>query len=270
MRGFGIEEMAEVFEGMDEFFVLHGIEETFDLRVNSSDVAQKVKVSFDSMQEELKKIIDEAPANCREDFQSLVDGDDIPTLDSFYSQFRQKLRENVYITLKSLTVTAENMGLEGGYDDLIKIPMPDVLNALMSDQKIDALLKVTKNIVISDILKKAAAKAALRSLRTRFGGTAPMPFGLGGLMPFGVGGAMPFDLGGLMPFGLGGPMPFGSRDLGHGMSSDEATAGQDSLFSAFKGVVDDIDDSTDDEEGEEEEPESDDDGDPFGFGGIIF
>ena len=254
MRGFGIEGMAEVFEGMDEFFVLHGIEETFDLRVNSSDVAQKVKVSFDSMQEELKKIIDEAPANCREEIQSMVDGDDIPTLDSFYSQFRQKLRENVYITLKSLTVTAENMGLEGGYDDLIKIPMPDVLNALMSDQKIDALLKVTKNIVISDILKKAVAKAALRDLRTRFGGAAPMPFGLGGLMPF----------------GFGGPMPFGSGDLGHGMSSDKATAGLDSLLSAFEGVVDDIDDSTDDEEGEEEESESDDDGDPFGFGGIIF
>lgn len=252
MRGFGIEGMAEVFEGMNEFFVLHGIEETFDLRVNSSDVAQKVKVSFDSMQEELKKIIDEAPANCREDFQSLVDGDDIPTLDSFYSQFRQKLRENVYITLKSLTVTAESMGLEGGYDDLIKIPMPDVLNALMSDQKIDALLKVTKNIVISDILKKAVAKAALMNLRTRFGGAAPMPFGLGGLMPF----------------GFGGPMPFGSGDLGHGMSSDKATAGLDSLFSAFKGIDDDIDDS--DEEGEEEESESDDDGDPFGFGGIIF
>jgi hypothetical protein len=252
MRGFGIEGMAEVFEGMNEFFVLHGIEETFDLRVNSSDVAQKVKVSFDSMQEELKKIIDEAPANCREEIQSMVDGDDIPTLDSFYSQFRQKLRENVYITLKSLTVTAENMGLEGGYDDLIKIPMPDVLNALMSDQKIDALLKVTKNIVISDILKKAVAKAALMNLRTRFGGAAPMPFGLGGLMPF----------------GFGGPMPFGSGDLGHGMSSDKATAGLDSLFSAFKGIDDDIDDS--DEEGEEEESESDDDGDPFGFGGIIF
>lgn len=252
MRGFGIEGMAEVFEGMNEFFVLHGIEETFDLRVNSSDVAQKVKVSFDSMQEELKKIIDEAPANCREEIQSMVDGDDIPTLDSFYSQFRQKLRENVYITLKSLTITAENMGLEGGYDDLIKIPMPDVLNALMSDQKIDALLKVTKNIVISDILKKAVAKAALMNLRTRFGGAAPMPFGLGGLMPF----------------GFGGPMPFGSGDLGHGMSSDKATAGLDSLFSAFKGIDDDIDDS--DEEGEEEESESDDDGDPFGFGGIIF
>lgn len=252
MRGFGIEGMAEVFEGMDEFFVLHGIEETFDLRVNSSDVAQKVKVSFDSMQEELKKIIDEAPANCREEIQSMVDGDDIPTLDSFYSQFRQKLRENVYITLKSLTVTAESMGLEGGYDDLIKIPMPNVLNALMSDQKIDALLKVTKNIVISDILKKAVAKAALMNLRTRFGGAAPMPFGLGGLMPF----------------GFGGPMPFGSGDLGHGMSSDKATAGLDSLFSAFKGIDDDIDDS--DEEGEEEESESDDDGDPFGFGGIIF
>ena len=266
MRGFGIEGMAEVFEGMDEFFVLHGIEETFDLRVNSSDVAQKVKVSFDSMQEELKKITDEAPANCREEIQSMVDGDDIPTLDSFYSQFRQKLRENVYITLKSLTVTAESMGLEGGYDDLIKIPMPDVLNALMSDQKIDALLKVTKHIVKSDILKKAVAKAALRDLRTRFGGAAPMPFGLGGLMPFDLGGLMPFGLGGAMPFG--GPMPFGNRDLGHGMSSDKATAGLDSLLSAFEGVVDDIDDSTDDEEGEEEESESDDDGYPFG--GIIF
>ena len=248
MRGFGIEKMAEVFEGMDEFFVLHGIEETFNLRVNSDDVAQKVKVSFDSIQDELKKIFDEGPANCREEIQSQVDGDDIPTLDSFYSQFRQELKENVYVTLKSLTVTAENMGLEGGYDDLIKIPMPDVLNALMADEKIDDLLKVTKHIIISDILKKAVAKAALMNLRTRFGGAAPMPFGLGGLMPF----------------GFGGPMPFGSGDLGHGMSPDEATAGLDSLFSAFKGVADDIDD----EEGEEEESESDDDGDPFG--GIIF
>jgi len=258
MRGFGIEKMAKVLEGMDEFYVIHGIEETFNLRVNSDDVAQKVKVSFDSLQEELKKIIDEAPANCRDEIQSLVDGDDIPTLDSFYSQFRDQLRVDVYITLKSLTVTAENMGLEGGYDDLVKIPMPDVLNALLADQKIDDLLEVTKHIVKSDILKKAAVKAALMNLRTRFGGTAPMPFGFGGLMPFGLGGAM--------PFGFGGPMPFGSGDLGHGMSSDKATAGLDSLFSAFKGIDDDIDD----EEGEEEEAESDDDGDPFGFGGIIF
>ena len=141
------------------------------------------------------------------------------------------------------------MGLEGGYDDLIKIPMPDVVNALLADQKIDDLLEVTKKIVISDILKKAAAKAALRDLRTMFGGASPMPFGLGGLMPF----------------GLGGRMPFGSGDLGHGMSPDEAAAGLDSLLSAFEGITDDID-----EEGEEEEPESDDDGDPFGFGGIIF
>ena len=156
----------------------------------------------------------------------------------------------MYVTLKSLTVTAEKMGLEGGYDDLIKIPMPDVVNALLADQKIDDLLEVTKKIVISDILKKAAAKAALRDLRTMFGGASPMPFGLGGLMPF----------------GLGGRMPFGGGDLGHGMSPDEAAAGLDSLLSSFEGIVDDIDD----EEGEEEESESGDDGDPFGFGGIIF
>ena len=77
---FGIEKMAEILEGMDEFYVIHGIEETFDLRVNSSDVAQKVKVSFDSIQDELKKIIEEAPASCREEIQDLVDGDDIPVL----------------------------------------------------------------------------------------------------------------------------------------------------------------------------------------------
>lgn len=247
---FGIEKMAEILEGMDEFYVIHGIEETFNLRVNSGDVAQKVKVSFDSIQDELKKIIEEAPASCREEIQDLVDGDDIPTLDSFYSQFRDQLRVDVYVTLKSLTVTAEKMGLEGGYDDLIKIPMPDVVNALLADQKIDDLLEVTKKIVISDILKKAAAKAALRDLRTMFGGASPMPFGLGGLMPF----------------GLGGRMPFGGGDLGHGMSPDEAAAGLDSLLSSFEGIVDDIDD----EEGEEEESESGDDGDPFGFGGIIF
>ncbi len=247
---FGIEKMAEILEGMDEFYVIHGIEETFDLRVNSDDVAQKVKVSFDSIQDELKKIIEEAPASCREEIQDLVDGDDIPTLDSFYSQFRDQLRVDVYVTLKSLTVTAEKMGLEGGYDDLIKIPMPDVVNALLADQKIDDLLEVTKKIVISDILKKAAAKPALWDLRPWVGGASPLPFGLGGLMPF----------------GLGGRMPFGGGDLGHGMSPDEATAGLDSLLSAFEGICDDIDD----EEGEEEEPESDDDGDPFGFGGIIF
>lgn len=239
MRGFGIEKkVAEVKAKMIDFFIAHGIEETFKLRVNSDEVAQKVEATLAAMNEEIKGIIEDAPENIRDEVAEQIGGAVMPA-DKFRTHFEEMLRADVYETLKSLTLAAEKLDPEGGYDRIINMSMVDVVTTLTRDEKIDNLLNNMKILGIHTILVNAATQARLKRM-------APLLRALRDIGPT----PGHFDVG----------VPEDSEPEG----DEEGSGGLGSLFSALGGVSGHIDDST--EEGEEKESESD--GDPFG--GIIF
>ena len=163
---FGIDEkVAKIKAEMDDFFVAHAIEDTFNLRVNSDEVTQKVRAAIEWMSTETQRIIDDAPEECRDEVESMLSDFEGFPYDMFRSHFVDLLKADVYQTLKVLTLIAEQLDPDGGYEKIVNMSMEDAVKTLTRDEKIDDLLDKMKNSAMSLLLETMVEQARKKRIR---------------------------------------------------------------------------------------------------------